>query len=85
MPASAAREGGPARAPGRGREGAAAPAPRGDLREQRPAPRGGIRTPIPDLGGLRHPDDPRLAFLGTGAFGGRWSTSGARSRDRGHP
>jgi hypothetical protein len=25
------------------------------------------------MGGLRNPDDPRMSFLGTGAFGGRWS------------
>jgi poly(A) polymerase len=62
-----AREGGPARA----REGQPART-RGDLESNGPAPRG-IRTPIPDMGGLRNPDDPRMSFLGTGAFGGRWS------------
>jgi poly(A) polymerase len=62
-----AREGGPAR----GREGQPART-RGDLESNGPAPRG-IRTPIPDMGGLRNPDDPRMAFLGTGGFGGRWS------------
>ena len=62
-----AREGGA----GRAREGQPART-RGDLESTGPAPRG-IRTPIPDVGGLRNADDPRMAFLGTGAFGGRWS------------
>jgi poly(A) polymerase len=35
---------------------------------------GGGRTPIPDLSRLGLRSQPRPAFLGTGAFGGRWNT-----------
>jgi poly(A) polymerase len=61
-----AREGGPPR----GRE--PQPVRARELVSNGPAPRG-IRTPIPDVAALRTSAEARLSFLGTGAFGGRWS------------